>query len=420
MLKIAKFGGTSLADADRFLQVRDIVLSDPARRVVVVSAPGKRHPGDHKITDLLYLCHAHLQYGVSCWELFRRISARFLEIRTNCGLSVPMEQELNSIYESLSPATSGEYLASRGEYLSARLMAALLGYTFVDAASWLKFDYDGTVLRAQSDAALRQLAEGRSIVTPGFYGALPDGSIHTFSRGGSDITGALAAGALQADLYENWTDVDGVLAADPAIVPEPESIPRLNYRELQALSSVGMQVLHESAVEPVRQAQIPMQIRNTMHPEAPGTLISSEPADRSAAGGIVGFAVRQDLTYLCLPDVCLQPEVSEILRENGLSCIHTSSALGQLQMWLSSCSSDALHAALRQISVQPPTVQEHLSILAVLYRKADRLPLLLQSLQQSGVAVQDLALAPPCLLLLVRNEDCRAALRTAYSVRGLS
>ena len=203
MLKVCKFGGSSLAGAAEFLRVRDLVAADVARRVVVVSAPGRRHPDDQKITDLLYLCHAHLRYGVPCWELWRRVCDRFLAIRDGCGLHMPLEQELESIYASLNSRTEEDFLASRGEYLAARLMAELLGFAFVDAAEWLRFDYDGQVREEESYALLASLADGRKIVTPGFYGTLPDGRIHTFPRGGSDVTGALAAAALRADVYEN-------------------------------------------------------------------------------------------------------------------------------------------------------------------------------------------------------------------------
>ena len=274
MLTIAKFGGSSLADSARFLQAAALVRQDPARQVVVVSAAGKRQAGDCKITDLLYLCHAHLVHGVSCWDLFRRVRQRYLEIRDGCGLSTDLEPVLDTIYEHLG--RSADYAASRGEYLSARLMADLLGYQFVDAADWLRFTYDGQVDYAASRTALRSLAAGRRVVTPGFYGCLPDGSIHTFSRGGSDVTGALAAAILEANLYENWTDVPGVLEADPKLIPEAAPLARISYGQLQQLSEAGMQVLHEDAVAPVRRAGIPLNIRSTREPEKPGTMICED------------------------------------------------------------------------------------------------------------------------------------------------
>ena len=227
MLKVTKFGGSSLCDSAGFARVREIVLADPARRVVVVSAAGKRHAADHKITDLLYLCHAHLQYEVSCWDLWRRVADRYREIRDGCALTLPIEAELEAIYAAMDRRTPRDWIVSRGEYLSARLMADLLGFDFVDAKDWLLFDAAGRVRPTASYAALGSLADGRKIVTPGFYGALPDGQIHTLPRGGSDVTGALAAAALHADLYENWTDVPGVLAADPALVQRPAQVEQL-------------------------------------------------------------------------------------------------------------------------------------------------------------------------------------------------
>ena len=214
MLKVLKFGGSSMADAQQLSKVRSIVESDPSRRVVVVSAAGKRFKNDHKITDLLYLCHAHLQYGVSCDAVFDMVRSRYLEIRDELGLSTPLEQEFDALRQKMDKGISADELVSRGEYFAARLMADYLGFDFLDSTMWLHFRMDGTVDQEVSYQALQRAASGRRVVIPGFYGVLPDGSIHTFSRGGSDITGALAAAALDADVYENWTDVSGFLMAD--------------------------------------------------------------------------------------------------------------------------------------------------------------------------------------------------------------
>ena len=265
MLKVLKFGGSSLADARQFAKVKSIVEADPARRVVIVSAPGKRFSGDHKITDLLYLCAAHIKYGVSCEDIFAMIRDRYNEIS--------LDKEFDALWDKMKNGISQDELASRGEYFSARLMAEYLGYEFVDAARWIKFKFDGTVDQDASYAALRSIAEDRKVVIPGFYGVMPDGHIRTFSRGGSDITGALAAAALNADVYENWTDVSGILMADPRIVPDPLPIERITYNELRELSFVGAQVLHEGTVFPVREKNIPLNIRNTNDPDHPGTLI---------------------------------------------------------------------------------------------------------------------------------------------------
>ena len=424
MLAIAKFGGSSLSCAAAWRQVRDIVTDDIARRVIVVSAAGKRHADDHKITDLLYLCHAHLRYGVPCWELWRKIAGRYLAIRDECAINFPIEDELDAIYENLSPRTSADFLASRGEYLSAKLMAAYLGFSFVDAASWLQFDYAGNVLTDSSYAALSSLADGRKIVTPGFYGALPDGRIHTFSRGGSDITGSLAAAALHADVYENWTDVAGILTADPKIVDAPRTIAQLSYAELQALSQVGMQVLHESAVEPVRRRQIPLQIRDTSRPELAGTLIRCGCGECPAADGVVGFAGRRGLAMLRLEQSApLRYGEREILERAGLPVFSASEALGRrtLLVGVPSGGADTLHAAAEEIerTLHPARLKlrENLAALAVLYRGADAPSAVVDAVQGAGVPVHQMSGTAPCLLLTVNDSQYETALRAAYQAR---
>ena len=213
-----------MADAGQYRKVRDILLADPERRVVVVSAAGKRNKADHKITDLLYLCYAHTQYGVDCSGVFEMIVSRYREIQQELGLTLDLEPEFAALKQRLDAKTvSQDELASRGEYFSAKLMADFLGFQFVDAADWVRFRFDGTVDQETSYEALRRLVRGAGVVIPGFYGLMPDGKIRTFSRGGSDITGALAAAALDAEVYENWTDVSGILMADPRIVDNPQT-----------------------------------------------------------------------------------------------------------------------------------------------------------------------------------------------------
>ena len=274
MLKVTKFGGSSMADAGQYRKIRDILAADPGRRVVVVSAAGKRDKNDNKITDLLYLCHAHTQYGVDCTPVFDMITSRYLEIRDELELNVPLEQEFALLKKRLdSKSLTQDELVSRGEYFSAKLMAAFLDFEFVDAADWIRFNLDGTVDKENSYELLQGLVRGKGVVIPGFYGIMPDGHIRTFSRGGSDITGALAAAALDADVYENWTDVSGILMADPRIVNDPRAIPEVTYDELRELSYAGAQVLHEGTIMPVRERVIPLNIRNTNDPEHPGTII---------------------------------------------------------------------------------------------------------------------------------------------------
>ncbi|MGN0978694.1 MAG: aspartate kinase, partial [Faecousia sp.] len=237
-MKVVKFGGSSMADAGQYRKIREILMADPERRVVVVSAAGKRFSGDHKLTDLLYLCYAHIQYGVDCSGIFEMIASRYLDIRDELGLDLRLEPELAELKKRIDAKNiSQEELVSRGEYFSAKLMAAYLGFQFVDAADWVRFNMDGSVNQEESYEALRNhVLMGYGAVIPGFYGVMPDGTIHTFSRGGSDITGALAAAALDADVYENWTDVSGILMADPRIVDNPQAIPEVTYDELRELS----------------------------------------------------------------------------------------------------------------------------------------------------------------------------------------
>ena len=314
-MKVLKFGGSSMASAAQYVKVRSIVEADPARTVVVVSAAGKKNKDDHKITDLLYLCHAHIKYGVSCDPVFRMIADRYLEIRDELGLHTDLESELAAIRRSMDNGISEAELVSRGEYLSARLMADFLGFEFVDATAWLRFRLDGSVDKEYSYPALRKLAAGKRIVIPGFYGALADGSIRTFTRGGSDITGALAAAALDAEVYENWTDVSGILMADPRIVNNPESIPRVTYSELRDLSYTGAQVLHEDTIFPVAEKHIPVNIRNTNDPSHPGTIIMDHFAEEDDGSRfITGIAGKKDYAFLSIYKKGLSNQVGTMRR----------------------------------------------------------------------------------------------------------
>ena len=318
MLKVLKFGGSSLADARQFAKVKAIVEADESRRVVIVSAPGKRFSGDHKITDLLYLCAAHIKYGVSCEEIFDMIRTRYLEIAHDCGLKLDLNPDFDALWAKMQEGIEKDELASRGEYFSARLMAEYLGYEFLDAAEWVKFRFDGTVDTDATYEALRRAAGDRSVVIPGFYGVMPDGRIRTFSRGGSDITGALAAAALDADVYENWTDVSGFLMADPKIVKDPRPIERITYAELRELSYIGAQVLHEGTVSPVREKNIPLNIRNTNQPDHPGTMIrenfDESQADMETGSMITGIAGKKGFSVITLTKNGMSSELGVIRR----------------------------------------------------------------------------------------------------------
>ncbi|MBR6826509.1 MAG: aspartate kinase [Oscillospiraceae bacterium] len=340
MLKVLKFGGTSMADANQYKKIKDIVFSDPTRRVIVVSAAGKRFPKDNKITDLLYLCHAHLQYGVSYETIFDMIRERYVSIRDELGLSRRIEAELEILRDKMDRGISQEELVSRGEYLSAILMADYLGFPFVDAADWLYFRNDGTIDQVRSYSTLRNIVRDGRAVIPGFYGLMPDGKIRTLTRGGSDITGALAAAALDADVYENWTDVPGILMADPTIVETPRTIERATYSELRQLSYSGAKVLHEMTVFPVRDKNIPLNIRNTNDPENPGTMVCEEFKDSSADRRqfITGIAGKKDYTAVTIHKKGMSSAVgtlktmAEIFENNTVPIYYTPSGIDCITM----------------------------------------------------------------------------------------
>lgn len=323
MLKVCKFGGSSLSDGVQFAKVKAIVESDAERKMVVVSAPGRRFSKDTKVTDLLYLCHAHLKYDVPFDNVVDMIKERYQAIVDECGLAFDLDAEFEAIFGDVRKSTSPDYLASRGEYLNAKLMAEYLGYKFVDATDWMFFKHDGTVDYAKTEAALKEIFEvyGK-IVSPGFYGVLPDGKIKVFSRGGSDITGAIAAASLDADVYENWTDVSGILMVDPRIVENPKSIARVTYAELRELSYMGASVLHEDTVFPVRRKDIPVNIRNTNAPQDSGTIIREsfeEASDEENARFITGITGKRNFSIITVHKANMVSKVA-MLKKVLMAC----------------------------------------------------------------------------------------------------
>ena len=324
----AKFGGTSMADASHFRKVREILLADPRRRYVVPSAPGKRHAGDTKVTDLLYECHRRAMIGESYDETFDQIAERYLSIAAELDLSTDIQTELDTVRRNIAALRNPDYTASRGEYLCGKLLAAYLGWEFVDAAAIIRFDRQGAFAAEWTNESARdRLANLDHAVVPGFYGSFPDGEIHTFSRGGSDITGAIVARAVGADLYENWTDVPGFLMADPRIVNDPLPIREITYRELRELSYMGASVFHEDAIFPVRKAGIPTCICNTNDPYGDRTMI----VDRAASPAncpITGIAGQKHFSLLSIEKTMMNSElgfgrrVLQALEENGVSFEH--------------------------------------------------------------------------------------------------
>ena len=432
MLKVLKFGGSSMADAQQLSKVRSIVESDPSRRVVVVSAAGKRSRDDHKLTDLLYLCYAHLQYGVSCDAVFDMVRSRYLEIRDELGLSTPLEQEFDALRQKMDKGISADELVSRGEYFAARIMADCLGFDFLDSSLWLHFRMDGTVDQEASYQALVHAASGRKVVIPGFYGVLPDGSIHTFSRGGSDITGALAAAALDADVYENWTDVSGFLMADPKIVPDPRPIERITYAELRELSYIGAQVLHEGTIFPVREKNIPLNIRNTNAPDHPGTLIMESFDDVDDGRLITGIAGKKNYSIITIAktgmssSVGMFRQVFEVFERHGVSIEYAPSGIDCLSLVVPSekvapCLYSILGELEKQLRPDNLHVTENISIVAAVGRKMVFRPgtsgRIFAALGEHGINIRMISQGPDELNIIVGvdTKDFAPAIQVLYN-----
>ena len=435
MLKVAKFGGSSMADAGQYQKVRDILFSDPARRVVIVSAAGKRNKNDHKITDLLYLCHAHIQYGVDCTPIYDMITSRYLEIRDELGIKLDLEKEFAELKVRLNAkAVTQDELASRGEYFSAKLMAAYLGFQFIDAADWIQFDFDGSVNQPASYKALRELLiPGKGAVIPGFYGVMPDGHIRTFSRGGSDITGALAAAALDADVYENWTDVSGILMADPRIVENPQTIPEVTYDELRELSYSGAQVLHEGTIFPVREKNIPLNIRNTNAPNDPGTMIKEKfDTDCDPDRFITGITGKKDFTIISMSkrgmsnQVGVLRRVLTVLERHNISVDYVPNGIDNVSVVLPTESLGAnLYTILSEIKkeAEPDTLDVHdrIAVVAAVGRKMAFRPgisgKIFAAMGKAGINIRMINQGPDELNIIfgVDNRDFAEAIRVLYN-----
>lgn len=433
-MKVVKFGGSSMADAGQYRKIRDILLADPDRRVVVVSAAGKRCKGDHKITDLLYLCYAHVQYGVDCSGVFEMIVSRYREIRDELGIKLDLEPEFAALKQRLDAKTmTQDELVSRGEYFSAKLMAAYLGFQFVDAADWVKFRFDGTVDQEGSYEALRGLVRGLGTVIPGFYGMMPDGHIRTFTRGGSDITGALAAAALDAEVYENWTDVSGILMADPRIVDNPQTIPEVTYDELRELSYSGAQVLHEGTIFPVREKNIPLNIRNTNAPDDPGTMIrESFQMDSDPKRFITGITGKRDFTIIAVSKRGMSSQVGvlrkilTVLERHNISVDYVPNGIDNVSVVLpTEAIAASLYSILGEIQkeVEPDRLDVHdqIAVVAAVGRKMAFRPgisgQIFAALGQAGINIRMINQGPDELNIIfgVDNRDFSAAIRVLYN-----
>lgn len=320
MIKVAKFGGSSVADASQFRKVKAIIEKDETRKIVVVSASGRRFKDDNKITDLLYLCQAHIKYSVSYDSIFHLIEERFQSIKNHLHLCYDLNKEFKIIRSIMNKNTSIDAIVSRGEYLTACLMSEYLGYAFADAKDLIHFHYDGKLDHEKTKQAFDKIMRvHEKIVVPGFYGSLPNGEIHIMSRGGSDITGAILADLCDADVYENWTDVSGILVADPRIIENPKPIVSITYNELRELSYMGANVLHEEAIFPIKAKNIPINIKNTNDPDNPGTIILEDCSKLDAQNPphiITGIAGKKDFTSVTIYRSGLSNEYGIV--KNGL------------------------------------------------------------------------------------------------------
>ena len=336
---VCKFGGSSLADASGFQKAKNILLGNEKRRFAVPSAPGRRFDGDDKVTDLLYRCYQQVEKGEDCAETFAKIEERYLGIARELGLTMDVMALLQDTRAAIERVRTPDFAASRGEYLNGVLLANYLGWDFIDAADVVRFDKQGAFAAEWTNRVLtEELKKHERAVIPGFYGAFPDGSVRTFSRGGSDISGALVARAAEAELYENWTDVSGFLMADPRVVKNPAGIERLTYRELRELSYMGATVLHEDAIFPVHKAGIPTNIRNTNDPDHPGTMIVDKAQDVRYRYPITGIAGHKNFSLISIEKAMMNAElgfgrrVLQAVEEFGISFEHLPTGIDTMSV----------------------------------------------------------------------------------------
>ncbi|MBE6119021.1 MAG: aspartate kinase [Erysipelotrichaceae bacterium] len=430
MLKITKFGGSSVANATQFKKVKAIVQADPSRKYVVVSAPGKRNSSDNKITDLLYLLDAHRQYHVDASNVYRLIRQRFVDIKTELGLKQPIEKELDTFYTNLNTYTQAQ-IVSRGEYFCAKLMAEYLGYDFVDAKDIIRFNLDKTIDMQATAAKLQaKCAQYEHFVFPGFYGSSANNQIQVFSRGGGDITGSILAKCLNADMYENWTDVSGFLMADPKIVDHPKQITHITYSELRELSYMGASVLHEEAIFPVKEANIPIHILNTNHPEDPGTIIQ-ERTNVKNPYAITGIAGKEGFVSIYIYKKHMSSEVGyirkvlSILEMYNVSVEHIPSGIDSFSVVVNKSDvQDSLYEILARIKTElkPDEIhtEENLALISTVGKSMSDSPgvagKLFKSLGDQKINIRMIAQSSDeiNITVAVLCKDFKATIRSIY------
>ena len=379
-VKVVKFGGSSLASAEQFRKVKEIIQSDSERRYVVPSAPGKRSYTDTKVTDMLYECQKEASEGNSIEELFSHIMERYMDIAFELSLTIDLLPHLQKVKTDIENGANAAYAASRGEYLNGLLLADFLGFAFIDAADVIFFDEKGVLDGEKTQQVMHEhLLHTEHAVVPGFYGALPDGPIMTFSRGGSDITGAIVAAGCHADVYENWTDVSGMLMADPRMVQDPKPIRVITYSELRELAYMGASVLHDEAIFPVRQACIPINVRNTNSPQEKGTMIVPEGTEGDDAQPITGIAGRKGFTVLAMEkdkmnsSVGFAADALGVLRDFGVSVEHMPTGIDTLSLvvedsMLQGKRQDVMNQLMSHCEPDSLEVHDNMALLAVVGR----------------------------------------------------
>ncbi|MGI6174732.1 MAG: aspartate kinase [Christensenellales bacterium] len=433
-LKVAKFGGSSLADAAQFEKVAAIIKADPRRVYVVPSAPGKRSYTDTKVTDMLYTLHQTAEDGEDITQPLKDVQERFEEIITGLGLDYDISGEFEIIRENLLAGASADYIASRGEYLSGLVLSRYIGYTFIDPATCIFFDEHGVFDQKTTDPVLREVLKSNlRAVIPGFYGALRNGEVKTFSRGGSDITGSIVARAAQVALYENWTDVSGFLMCDPCIVRNPRIIRSLTYHELRELSYMGATVLHEEAIFPVRQVGIPINVRNTNNPCEKGTMIVRYTPDEDAAAvPITGIAGKKNFLAITIEKDMMNAQIGfgrkllSVLENHGVSFEHMPSGIDTISLVIDEKAiAGKLDAVLKDIrkECEPDLmdVTHDLALIAIVgHAMQYRIGLaakVLSALSAEGVNIRmlDQGSSEVNIIIGVQEKDFETAIRAIYT-----
>ena len=433
MKKVVKFGGSSLANAEQFQKVGDIIRSEESRRYVVPSAPGKRFSADTKVTDLLYTCYDKAEAGEDFTDVLTEIKGRFYEIIKGLNLDLSLEEEFRQIEADFKAHAGNEYAASRGEFLNGKVMAAYLGYEFIDSATVIRFDKNGNFDADKTDKLLsKRLQKCERAVIPGFYGGMEDGTVKTFSRGGSDVTGSLVAKAIHADIYENWTDVSGFLVTDPRIVDNPAVIETITYRELRELSYMGATVLHEDAIFPVRKEGIPINIRNTNRPEDKGTFIV-ESTCRKPKYVITGIAGKKGFCSINIEKSMMNSEIGfgrkilQVFEDQGISFEHVPSGIDTMTVYVHQ---DEFEEKEQQViagihrAVQPDFVEmeSDLALIAVVGRgmKSQRgtAGRVFSALAHAHVNVKmiDQGSSELNIIIGVENRDFETAVKAIYDI----